>query len=197
MINLGLDAGNGAFKIYGPQGGQETFSQVAINGGQRVVSTMGLKRMKTPLHIKNSHGAFYIGAGAHDYGRPVENLDVDRFNGLNQVSYLVTTPTFSLPPQPPGNLRTTSPTIYKINPELHAPYVMQTAVSLERQITKSANLAVSYLNSRGVHQFYKHNINAPVGSTDPNDPTVRPLGNLNNVYPVSYTHLTLPTILRV
>jgi hypothetical protein len=33
----------------------------------------------------------------------------------------------------------------------------------------------------GVHQFYQHNINAPIGSTDPNDPNVRPLGNLDNL----------------
>ncbi len=84
-INLGVDAGNGAFKIYGQAGGQETLSQVAVNGGQRVTVTMGLKKTKAPLHIKNAHGSFYIGAGAHDYGRPVENLDVERFNGTPEM----------------------------------------------------------------------------------------------------------------
>jgi len=68
---------------------------------------------------------------------------------------------------------------------LRAGYVMQTAVSLERQLTKSANVAVSYLNSRGVHQFLSRNINAPFPNTyDPNDPTsgVRPFGNVGNIY---------------
>ena len=54
---------------------------------------------------------------------------------------------------------------------------MQTAVSVERQITKNANIAISYLNSRGVHQYLTRNINAPLpGTYDPNDPTsgVRP-----------------------
>ncbi|HAE59738.1 MAG TPA: hypothetical protein DCG54_09620 [Anaerolineae bacterium] len=82
---LGVDAGNGAFKIYGSEGGLETLSQVAWNGNQRVVATMGLKKSKAPLNIKNGHGSFYIGAGAHDYGRPVENLDVERFNGTPEM----------------------------------------------------------------------------------------------------------------
>jgi hypothetical protein len=85
MLHLGIDAGNGAFKIHGPQGGLETLSQVASNGGQRVISTLGLRKQKPPLHIQNGHGSFYIGAGAHDYGRPVENLDVERFNGTPEM----------------------------------------------------------------------------------------------------------------
>lgn len=85
MITLGVDAGNGAFKVYGPQGGQETLSQVAWNGSQRVISTLGLKKQKPPLNIQNERGSFYVGAGAHDYGRPVENLDVERFNGTPEM----------------------------------------------------------------------------------------------------------------
>jgi hypothetical protein len=85
MINLGLDAGNGAMKLYGPHGGQETLSQVAINGGQHVASTLGLKRTKAPLHVVNAFGSFYVGANSHDYGRPVENLDVERFNGTPEM----------------------------------------------------------------------------------------------------------------
>jgi hypothetical protein len=37
---------------------------------------------------------------------------------------------------------------------------MQTGVSLERQLTKNANLAITYLSSRGVHQFDTNDINA-------------------------------------
>lgn len=87
-MNLGVDAGNGAFKIHGPQGGLETLSQVSSNGGQRVVSTMGLRKQKPPLAIQNERGSFYIGAGAHDYGRPVEALDVERFNGTPEMAAL-------------------------------------------------------------------------------------------------------------
>src|SRR5260370_7630397 len=37
---------------------------------------------------------------------------------------------------------------------------MQTGITLERQLTKYSNLAVTYLNSRGLHQFYTNFINA-------------------------------------
>jgi Carboxypeptidase regulatory-like domain/TonB dependent receptor len=59
---------------------------------------------------------------------------------------------------------------YRYNPNLHAPYTMQTGVTLERQLTRIANIAVTYLTSRGVHQFYTDNVN-PI---DPAVPTTTP-----------------------
>jgi hypothetical protein len=114
-------------------------------------------------------------------------LQADRFNGIDQVNYLVVNPqTFTEPPQPPPSLpAVNSPTLYQIDPRMHAAYIIQSAVSIERQITKSANLAVSYLNSRGQRQFLTRNINAPFDSIDPTDPLVRPLHDaygLSNVY---------------
>jgi hypothetical protein len=47
---------------------------------------------------------------------------------------------------------------------------MQTGITLERQLSRIANIAVTYLSSRGVHQFYTDNIN-PV---DPANPSVNP-----------------------
>ncbi len=38
---------------------------------------------------------------------------------------------------------------------------MQSAFSLERQVTKIANVTLTYLNSRGVHQFMSLDANAP------------------------------------
>jgi hypothetical protein len=75
-----------------------------------------------------------------------------------------------------GGASTTLPTIYRVNPNLRTPYIMQTGVSVERQLSKNANLAVTYLNSRGVHQFVTTNINSPVcvvaGCTDPTPPNL-------------------------
>jgi len=39
--------------------------------------------------VVNGYGALYVGAGAHDYGRPVENLDVDRFSGTPEMAALL------------------------------------------------------------------------------------------------------------
>ena len=63
-----------------------------------------------------------------------------------------------------------APTTYRISPDIRAPYTMQSAVSIERQITKAATLSLTYLNSRGEHFFYIRNINAPfvIGGTPPN-----------------------------
>src|SRR5208337_4041314 len=83
------------------------------------------------------------------------------------------------------NTAKTFPTSYQLSPNLRAAYTMQTAVSVERQLTKNANIAISYLNSRGVHQFLTRNINAPFPNTyNPNDPTsgIRPFGDIGNIY---------------
>src|SRR5579863_5833741 len=92
-------------------------------------------------------------------------LEEDRLSGTNLAEYVVPSPNFfnSNPGAPP--LLTPGPTelftSYKPNPNLHAPYVAQTAVSLERQLTKVANLSISYLNSVGNDQLLTNNINAP------------------------------------
>ncbi len=89
LTPLGIDAGNGAFKLYGASGGLEFVSQAATNGTQKVISSFGLRKSKAPLAIQNESGSFYVGAGAHDFGRPIENLDVDRFNGTPEMRALL------------------------------------------------------------------------------------------------------------
>jgi hypothetical protein len=99
-------------------------------------------------------------------------LNADRMNGLTQKSYAVSCPDSQpcssinffpiVPATPPSQ---TTPFIYQIAPELHAPYIMQTAFTLERQVTKIANLTVSYLNSRGVHQLLSIDTSAPTPGT--------------------------------
>lgn len=105
-------------------------------------------------------------------------LEQSRFNGVTQLTYQVKDPTFYLNNIPPVNdlPAGTAQTVYQPNSNLRAPYTMQTGITLERQITKTANIAVTYLNSRGVHQFYTNNLN-------PADPEtgVRPEGD-NNLY---------------
>ncbi len=53
------------------------------------------------------------------------------------------------------------PTTYRIDPNLHAPYTVQSAVGFERQFTKALTLSLTYINSHGVHQLLTNNINAP------------------------------------
>jgi Actin like proteins N terminal domain len=89
---FGADLGMGAIKLFGPQGGLQVLSQVAVAAAnassQKVQGMLGLSNKKAPLHIKTAQGSFYIGEGAHDWGRPVENLDYDRLTGAPEMNAL-------------------------------------------------------------------------------------------------------------
>ena len=85
---IGEDLGMGANKLYGSSGGLQFLSQVASNGSQHLSGVIGLRQLLRPLEIKTQHGSFYTGEGAHDYGRPVENLDFDRLTGSPEMMAL-------------------------------------------------------------------------------------------------------------
>ncbi|MGB8473808.1 MAG: carboxypeptidase regulatory-like domain-containing protein [Candidatus Acidiferrum sp.] len=117
------------------------------------------KSPKTILRL--GYGIFYDRFG--------ENLVLQQQlqNGVIQQQYLIQNPLFFDPTQTitPSNplfptTASSTQTIYKPNPNLRAPYIMQAGVTLERQVTRFANLSITYLTSRGVHQFYTNFINA-------------------------------------
>lgn len=91
-------------------------------------------------------------------------IQADQLNGINQTQFVIEHPTFFDPASAPSARQLGSPTasnIYQIAPNLRAPYVMQAALGVERQLTKNATVTVNYLNSRGLHQFVTVNVNAP------------------------------------
>ena len=107
----------------------------------------------------------------------------ERLNGITQQSLVKQNPQFYT--ANPANLpsfsmlqSTASPTIYQIDPNVRAPYTMQEAASIERQVTKSATVSVTYLNSRGEHALYLRNINAPLNGIYP----LQAQYNNDNVY---------------
>ncbi len=107
----------------------------------------------------------------------------ERLNGVTQQSAIVQNPNFFTvdPTQFPSFSQlssTGSPTIYQISRSLRAPYTIQSAASIERQITKAATLSLTYLNSRGEHALYIRNINAP----DANGTRPQPQYGNQNVY---------------
>ena len=114
-------------------------------------------------------------------------LQATRLNGETQLQYVAQA---SQPGQPIPNvfypdiptqaqLQSSSPTLYQIDPRLRSPYVIQSAVTVEHQLTKVANLSVSYLNSRGYDQLFTRNVNAPIPpAVDPTDPNSAPARNL-------------------
>jgi Carboxypeptidase regulatory-like domain/TonB dependent receptor len=132
--------------------------------------------------LRAGYGVFY------DRFPEGQVLNADRFDGVTQQQFIVAatsdTPIDFFPTVPPVDQlpqSQTTPTIYQINSRLRAPYILQSAVSVERQLTRIANVTVSYLNSRGVHQFLSLNANAPLPGT-PFSTGPRPDPTAGNIY---------------
>ena len=130
---------------------------------------------------------FRGGAGIF-YERFGENnvLNAERFNGTNQLNLVVTAndpdpvrraasllilaqPVFTL--DGVTNVPTAeqvlavlpqSNTIRAIDPNLQAPYTMQAALSVERQLPYRSSLSFFYMTSRTLHVGRLRNINAPI-----------------------------------
>ena len=104
------------------------------------------------------------------YDRFPQNLVIqaEQLNGVNQTQFVIQNPGFFNPNGSPASLgNPTTANVYKVSPDLRAPYIMQAALGVERQLTKYATLTINYLNSRGLHQFITTNINAPQVIGDP------------------------------
>jgi hypothetical protein len=89
LTTLAFDAGFGSIKVYSERGGLILQSAVAVNGAKSLGKLIGLKATRRPLLIQNARGAFYVGHGAHQFGRPVQNLDFDRLTGSPEMLALL------------------------------------------------------------------------------------------------------------
>jgi hypothetical protein len=167
----------------------ETQNQIGdhANLAPRLGLAWGLGHGAVPKTVvRAGFGIFY------DRFRESEVLQALQLNGINQQRYVFDQPDFffaAVPVPPidtlPGASPTSLSTVYRIDPALRAPYTIQTAASIERQIAKNFRTSVTYINSHGVHQFLSNNINAPLpGTYDPADPLsgVRPFGDVGNIY---------------
>jgi hypothetical protein len=97
------------------------------------------------------------------------------YDTMNPIQEQLQLPNPSFFPNVPANLSPTGSLVsyYQFNPNLKAPYTIQSGVTLERQLSKVANIAVTYLNSRGVHQFFTDNVNAADATTGLRPDTTR------------------------
>jgi Carboxypeptidase regulatory-like domain len=116
--------------------------------------------------IRGGSGIFY------DRFQVTPLLQAQHLNGIAQQEQVITNPTcypgrldapITVPISGCGTPSTIASSIYQIDPRLRAPGTLQSAVSVERQVTKSATVAVTYLNSRGFDQFVTINSAAPNG----------------------------------
>lgn len=135
----------------------------------------GQGRFRTPKTvIRAGSGYFYDRFNLNNI------LNAERFNGINDLAYTVTNPTFypsnsvtnpnnypfvGVPIPALSTLSPTAATIDKVDSNLHVPTQLQSAVGVDRQLPHNITLSVNYLNTRGTHVLQTLNINTPFPGT--------------------------------
>jgi hypothetical protein len=117
--------------------------------------------------VRAGFGVFY------DRFNLSNTLSALRYNGIVQQQYVITNPDFfpAIPPISSLAGYQTIQSIRRVSPTLRAPYLMQSAVSIERELAANVTVAITYANTHGLHQLRSENINAPLAGTyDPNLP---------------------------
>ena len=112
-------------------------------------------------------------------------LTAQRYNGKVQQQYVLTNPDFFPNIPSLAGLQSTPQAVQEISSSLRAPYIMQSSVTVERQLPAHTTLAVTYTNSHGLHELESDDINAPLpGTYNPNVPGsgVFPLGQSGPVF---------------
>lgn len=142
-------------------------------------ATAKTRQLKTV--VRAGFGIFY------DRFALANTLTVLRYNGVVQQQYVVTNPDFfpTVPPIPLIAAFQTPQTIQQTSPTVRAPYIMQSAVSVERQLPRSTTLAITYANAHGLHLLRSQDINAPLLGTYNSfvpDSGIYPLGRPGAVF---------------
>ncbi len=117
------------------------------------------QRFTVPNSFDSTAGTPYITTAIHQ-------------NGVNQVGYTVTDPAGYQETSPGIAIKPPNPTSsesaltqYSIARDFHVANDMQAAVGIDRQVAKNITGNITYLYSRGVHQYLTNNIGAPPFST--------------------------------
>jgi hypothetical protein len=166
----------------------ETQSNISnkLNFAPRVGLAWGLGK---PGAMGRPKTVLRIGGGVF-YDRFGEDLVLQarRLNGTVQQQYIVSFPQF-YPNFPSASELANfqrSGTTRIVDSNLKAPALLQTSVGLERQLTSTMTLSVSYNHTTGINQLRSRNINTPLlGTYDPRNPAaaVYPFGAAaGNIY---------------
>ena len=167
-----------------------------LDWAPRVAIAWGLGGTKTASRfvVRAGSGLFYTRFAEGNV------LQAVRQNGVTEKEYLVANPNFYCGPLTAlsttatacpsaaslsGTSASTVPTIFQIAPVFHAPYMVQSNVTVEHQFTKAVQLSVTYLNALGFDQLLVENVNSPVlpGTQTPTPACVPPANVGCGVYP--------------
>jgi Carboxypeptidase regulatory-like domain len=140
----------------------------------------GASNSRAKTVLRAGFGIFYDRFALSDM------ITAERYNGIVQQQYVVANPDFYPTIPSPASLATLGyQSTEAVSPRLRAPYYMQSALTVERQLSSSTAFAVTYTNSHGVHLFRSEDINAPLpGTYNPNVPAsgTFPLGRTGPVF---------------
>src|SRR5215213_7900096 len=122
-------------------------------------ATAKTKRLNTVLRA--GFGVFY------DRFALANTITALRYNGIVQQQYVVSNPDFfpTIPSISSLAAFQTTQTVQQVSSTLRSPYIIQTAVSLERQLPFNTTLAMTYANAHGVHLLRSEDVNAPLPGT--------------------------------
>jgi Carboxypeptidase regulatory-like domain len=123
-----------------------------------------------------------------------QNIETAERYGFLQQQYVITQSAANpIPFDPtvaglPAGLQLLAPhTIELLDSNLHAPYILQEAFTVERQLPRNTTISESYVNSHGLHELRSEDINAPLVGTY--------TGPGTGVYPLSSQYETNPVLL--
>jgi hypothetical protein len=141
----------------------------------------GGKNARPKTVIRAGFGVFY------DRFALSNTLTALRYDGVVQQQYVVANPDFFPTIPALSTLAGFQPTqiIQQISATLRAPYILQSALSFERQLPFNTTVAITYANSHGLHLLRSQDINAPLpGTYNPLVPNrgVFPLGKSGPVF---------------
>jgi hypothetical protein len=106
----------------------------------------------------------------------------ERYDGTTEQQYTVTNPNFYPNIPSISDLNQVAPTTYEIYKNLRAPYILQSAITVERQLPKNTTISESYLHSHGLHELREQDINAPLPGTYTGPGTgIYPYGGTNPI----------------
>jgi Carboxypeptidase regulatory-like domain len=138
-------------------------------------------KAKKKTVVRAGFGTFY------DRFALSNTLAAERYNGVVQQQYVIANPDF-FPIVPPPSALTqnrSGQSSQVIDSNLRASYILQSAVTVERQLAANTTIAVTYTNAHALHVLRSVNINTPLpGTYDPNIPGsgVLPLGRPGAVF---------------
>lgn len=134
--------------------------------------------------VRGGFGVFY-----ERFGESL-TLQANRFDGVGRRQFFVADPAvLDSFPTPPSDDRLSEfarlRAVWRVAEDIQSPYMMQFAISLERQLPSNFTVTTTFINARVLHVLRSRNVNAPLpGTFSPDAPggELRPVSGAGNIF---------------